>query len=115
MLKLEYSQHLKGCLQNYLIFHRTEDLVCLFVAIVSYSVDILKVVPKLNIQELFENSYELDDMDLRLAFRELNESMNLDSIENLMFVICMLYKGFGLTFADFKRNLEEILDNQPVS
>ena len=110
MLKVEYNQHLKGCLQNYFIFHRTEDLVILFNELVAYSYDILKQMPSVVIKDMFKESYELDDLDLRLAFKELMEYTSVDSVENLLFVICMIYKGFGKNFDDFKKELEEVLD-----
>ena len=110
MLNVEYNQHLKGCLQNYFIFHRTEDLVIIFNELIAYSSAVLKEMPKVNLVDMFKESYELDDLDLRLAFKEFSEYTSVDSVENMLFVICMIYKGFGKDSNDFKKEWEEVLD-----
>lgn len=109
---LSLDKHIKGCLDNYFIFHRTQDLVLLFNELIVYSDIVFKEIPELFIVDMFKESYQLDDMDLKLAYKEFLENESVASIKNMLFVICMVYKGFGRDLIDFKKEFEELLDKQ---
>jgi len=114
MIKLEYIQYLKNGLNYYYQTHEPSILVNVFMCLAEYSGD-NDMLPNIAVPKLFEYSYELDDNDLRLAYKEFTTFPSSKSVENMILVIIMLYKGFGLTFEDFKKeiikNLTERIDN----
>jgi len=114
MTKLEYTQYLKNGLNYYYQNHNPNTLVNVFMCLAEYSGD-NDMLPNIKVPELFDSSYDLDDNDLRLAYKEFTTFPSSKSVENMIFVIIMLYKGFGLTYEDFQKeiikNLTECIDS----
>ena len=114
MTKLEYTQYLKNGLNYYYQNHNPNTLVNVFMCLAEYSGD-NDMLPNISVPELFDSSYDLDDKDLRLAYKEFITFPSSKSVENMIFVIIMLYKGFGLTYEDFQKeiikNLTERIDS----
>ncbi len=99
---------IKNALNYYFTNPTSGNLVKLFMAVVNFAWD-NNMLPKVSIPKMYELSYDLDNTDLRLAYMEFKSFPSEKSIENILLVILMLCKGFGLTYGDFKKNLEKIM------
>lgn len=111
MMKFEYQQALKNSLNYFYAVNTKEALVNAFITLINFSAEVIGELPKVKIQELYENSYDLDINDLRLAYKELETFPSVKAVENMMLVMLMLFKSFGLTFEDFQLELVKILEN----
>ena len=105
---------IKSTLKYYCQNHTPSSLVNIFMCLAEYSGE-HDMLPNISVPELFDSSYDLDDKDLQLAYKEFTTFPSSKSVENMIFVIIMLYKGFGLTYEDFQKeiikNLTERIDN----
>lgn len=109
MVKFEHKQAIRSAINSYFASHNVDDLIYIFLAVVNYSFECIGALPNLNMSEMYENSYLLDDNDLRLALKELDEFPSVQSAENMLLVILMFCKGFGLSYDDFRDRIIKII------
>ena len=111
MMIFEYEQNFKNSLNHYFVESTPNNLAVLFLALVNYAGE-SKKLPKISIPKMYELSYDLDNGDLKLAYMELKSFPSAKSVENMILVILMLFKGFGLTYEEFRQKLEKTLINK---
>lgn len=97
--------NLKASYTNFIIKQDKDSLIKFFLDFVNEACNML---PQVSLKELYGNDYDLDMMDFKLAYKEYKEFPSEGSVENMLLVIAMIYKGFGLTFQEFCRDCEKI-------